>query len=121
MLKARVSESYIDKVFKGENVEISFNSLPGHVVKAPITQVSKVINTKSRTFGIEMEIDNPGDKIKPNMVSAIMINDLVVKEAFVVPSLAIRKDITGNFVYVVNQENGANIVEKIYHNQLIVR
>jgi len=114
IVKARVSESHIDKVYKGENVEIRFNSLPGHVVKSPITQVSKVINTKSRTFGIEMEIDNPGDKIKPNMVSAIMISDLVVKDAFVVPSLAIRKDITGNFVSVVNKVNGADIVGKKY-------
>jgi hypothetical protein len=48
------------------------------------------------------------------MVSAIMISDLVVKDAFVVPSLAIRKDITGNFVYVVNNVNGANMVGKKY-------
>lgn len=114
VIKAKVSESHIDKVIKGETVEIRFNSLPGHIVKAQISQVSKVINTKSRTFGIEMEIDNPGDKIKPNMVSAIMISDLAVKDAFVVPSLAIRKDITGNFVYVVNNVNGANIVGKKY-------
>jgi RND family efflux transporter MFP subunit len=114
VIKAKVSESHINNVFKGETVEIRFNSLPGHIVKAQISQVSKVINTKSRTFGIEMEIDNPGDKIKPNMVSAIMISDLVVKDAFVVPSLAIRKDITGNFVYVVNNVNGANMVGKKY-------
>lgn len=114
IIKAKVAESHIDKVFKGEMVEISFNSLPGHVVKAPVSEVSKVINAKSRTFEIEMHIDNPGDKIKPNMVSAIMINDFASNEAFVVPSLAIRKDITGNYVYIVNVENNTNVVGKKY-------
>jgi len=114
IIKAQISESHIDKVAKGESVEVRFSSLPDHLVKTPITQVSKVINIKSRTFGIEMEIDNPGDKIKPNMVSSIMINDYNTKDALVVPSLAIRKDITGNFVYVVNQENNKNMVGKKY-------
>ena len=113
-IKANVSESYIDKISKGEPVELSFSSLPGYIVKTTILQVSKVINTNSRTFQIEMEIENPGDRIKPNMVSTIMISDFKSNDAFVVPSLAIRKDITGNFVYVVNTVNNNNIVGKKY-------
>jgi len=61
-----------------------------------------------------MEIDNPGDRIKPNMVSTILINDFTSNEAFVVPSLAIRKDITGNFVYIVNTQDNKHIVAKKY-------
>jgi len=114
VIKAHVSESYIDKISKGEQVELSFSSLPDYTVKTTIIQVSKVINTKSRTFQIEMEIDNPGDRIKPNMVSTILINDFTSKEAFVVPSLAIRKDITGNFVYIVNTFDNKHIIAKKY-------
>ncbi|HAN18983.1 MAG: hypothetical protein A2X13_11690 [Bacteroidetes bacterium GWC2_33_15] len=114
VIKAHVSESYIDKISKGEQVELSFSSLPDYTVKTTIIQVSKVINTKSRTFQIEMEIDNPGDRIKPNMVSTILINDFTSNEAFVVPSLAIRKDITGNFVYIVNTQDNKHIVAKKY-------
>jgi hypothetical protein len=77
-------------------------------------RVSKVISSASRTFEIEMETNNPGEKIKPNIVSTIKINDYSSDKAFVVPSLAIRKDISGDYVYVVNQKDNKNIVAKKY-------
>jgi len=113
-IKADVSEAHINKIKAGQVVELSFSSLPDYKVKTPVVQVSNVIESASRTFEIEMEINNPGEKIKPNMVSTIHINDFSTNKAFVVPSLVIRKDITGNYVYVVNQEDNKNIVGKKY-------
>lgn len=110
-VKADISETHIDKIKTGQIVELSFSSLPEYKSKTPIIQVSKVIASASRTFEIEMEINNPGEKIKPNMVSTIHINDFSTNKAFVVPSLVIRKDFTGSYVYVVNNKN---IVEKKY-------
>lgn len=111
---ADVSEAYIDKINAGQIIELSFSSLPDYSVKAPIMRVSKVISSASRTFEIEMETNNPGEKIKPNIVSTIKINDYSSDKAFVVPSLAIRKDISGDYVYVVNQKDNKNIVAKKY-------
>ncbi|MCK5168485.1 MAG: efflux RND transporter periplasmic adaptor subunit, partial [Bacteroidales bacterium] len=113
-IKADVSEAHINKIKAGQVVELSFSSLPDYKVKTPVVQVSNVIESASRTFEIEMEINNPGEKIKPNMVSTIHINDFSTNKAFVVPSLVIRKDITGNYVYIVNQEDNKNIIGKKY-------
>lgn len=114
VVKADVSESYMSSIKSGQVVELSFSSIPGYKVKTPIVRISKVIASLSRTFEIEMLIDNPDEKIKPNMVSTISINDFSTNEAFVVPSLVIRKDFTGNYVYVVNSEEKKNIVGKKY-------
>ena len=111
---ADVSEAYIDKIKAGQIIELSFSSLPDYSVKAPIMRVSKVISSASRTFEIEMETNNPDEKIKPNIVSTIKINDFSTDKAFVVPSLAIRKDISGDYVYVVNQKDNKNIIAKKY-------
>jgi len=111
-VRANVSEKYIDVVKKGQNVELSFSSLPDYKIKTPIVKVSQVINSKSRTFEIELQIDNKNERIKPNMVSSIMINDFSVNDAFVIPSLAIKKDITGSFVYIVVEKDNKNIIEK---------
>ena len=111
---ANVSEAYIDKIKKGQIIELSFSSLPDYSVKEPIMRVSKVVSSASRTFEIEIETKNIGEKIKPNIVSTIKINDFSSEKAFVVPSLAIRKDITGNYVYVVEQKDNKNIVAKKY-------
>ncbi|MCG8410043.1 MAG: efflux RND transporter periplasmic adaptor subunit [Bacteroidales bacterium] len=114
VIKADVSETHIEKIRKGQLVELSFSSLPNYKIKTPIIRMSKVINSASRTFEIEMEIDNPDEKINPNIVSTIKINDFSSNKAFVIPSLSIRKDISGNYVYIVNNKNDKNIVAKKY-------
>lgn len=111
-IKADISEKYIEQVKKGHHVELTFSSLPGYTVSTSIVEVSKVINPVSRTFEIELQINNPGEKIKPNMVSTIKINVFTEDKAFVVPSLAIRKDISGRYVYLANEKDGQQIVEK---------
>lgn len=113
-ITADVSEAYVNKIKTGQVVELSFSSIPDFSIKTPIIRTSKVISSSSRTFEIEMEIDNIGERIKPNLVSTIKINDFSSDEAFVVPSLAIRKDISGNYVYTVNKKDDKNIVEKKY-------
>jgi RND family efflux transporter MFP subunit len=113
-ITADVSEAFVNDIRTGEMVELSFSSLPDLSIKTPIIRTSKVISSSSRTFEIEMEINNVGEKIKPNLLSTIKINDFSSDKAFVVPSLSIRKDITGDYVYVVNKEKGKDIVEKKY-------
>jgi len=114
IIKAEISEKYIGKVHKGDKVELTFSSLPGYKKEFPINRISKVIDSKNRTFEIELRISNPGEIIKPNMVSTIRIKDFSSDMAFVIPSLVIRKDITGNYLYVVTQKEGESIVSKKY-------
>lgn len=110
-IKADVSESYINKIKVGQQVELSFSS-NDEVFTTPITRTTKVIDPKSRTFEIELNVNNRGEKIRPNMVSTIKVNVFSSSDAFVVPSLAIRKDITGSYVYVTTTKDGEEIVEK---------
>lgn len=113
-ITADISESHIGKVHEGNMIEVTFSNLPGDTIRTPVVRISKVINRDSRTFQIEMKINNPGNKIKPNMVSELRINDFSSDKALVIPSLAIKKDMTGNYVYTVVPEEGENIVYKNY-------
>ncbi|MFC2096649.1 efflux RND transporter periplasmic adaptor subunit, partial [Bacteroidota bacterium] len=113
-ITADVSEAFVGKIKTGQLVELSFSSLPEVSIKTPIIRVAKVLSSANRTFEIELEIDNKNEMIKPNMVSSIKINDFTTDKAFVIPSLAIRKDITGDYVYVVKKKDNDNIVAKKY-------
>lgn len=110
-IKADVSESYINQVKNGQMVELSFSSI-GEIIETPIVRTTKVINPASRTFEVEVKVNNRGEQIRPNMVSIIKINVFSSDNAFVVPSLAIRKDITGSYIYVVGEKDGEQVVEK---------
>ena len=109
-IKADISESYIGSIHAGENVEVSFASLPDLNLTAKIVRASKVINPSSRTFSIELSLANPGEKIRPNMISSIRINDFSSDNALVVPTIVIKRDITGDYLYVASVDENNNMV-----------
>lgn len=113
-IKADVSESFIGSVHAGEEVMLTFSSLPGMKIKTKITRTSKVINATSRTFQVELNIDNPQEKIRPNMVSSIRIIDFATETAYTVPSIIIKRDITGDYLYVAspNEKNELTAAKK---------
>ncbi|MFO7657550.1 MAG: efflux RND transporter periplasmic adaptor subunit [Bacteroidales bacterium] len=114
-IKADVSEAYVEYVHPGEQVELTFSSLSDKMVSAVISRASKVINPTNRTFRIEVNINNPNEMIRPNMVSAIKINDFTSKDAFVVPSIVIKRDISGDYLYVASpNEKGDLVASKKY-------
>ena len=105
-IKADVSETYVESIHDGDKVSVSFASIPG-TLNTKIVRTSEVINPGSRTFQIELKINNPDEKIRPNMISSIQINDYTSEQAFVVPSIVIKRDITGDYLYIAapNEKN----------------
>jgi len=88
---ADVSESYITKFKKGDQVELNFPAL-GKTVKAPINQIGNSVDPNNRTFRVRINLRNPDKSIKPNLVSIISLRDYVNDSAIVVPSLYIKED-----------------------------
>ncbi|MCG8698210.1 MAG: efflux RND transporter periplasmic adaptor subunit [Bacteroidales bacterium] len=115
---ADVSEKYIGDVNKGDVVEVTFDVLED-TISTKIVRTAKVLDAKSRTFEIEVHLNNKEQKIKPNMVSTIRINDYKANDALVIPSLVIMKDITGDYVYLVNEKDGKSVIDKRYITTLL--
>jgi membrane fusion protein, multidrug efflux system len=112
-IKADVPEIYIEKIKKGDKVKLNFTSI-SDTVEAHIAWISKVIDRANRTFQIEVHINNPGEKIKPNMISKITINDFSADSALVIPTIIIKKDTKGSFLYKVEKRDSVLISNKVY-------
>ncbi len=102
-----ISERYLTSVKKGNQVSITFPDFEGYSVKSPISRVGNTIDDGSRTFRIEIKVNNHKGSLKPNMYSIIRLNDFSSSEAHVVPSIVIKQDIKGSYVYVADEENKA--------------
>lgn len=111
-IKADVSENYVGMIHQGDKVEVTFSSLQDEKVNATIRRTTKVINPTNRTFQVELNIPNPGEKIRPNMVASIRINDFTSENAFVVPSIVIKRDITGDYLYVAAPSGTNDLIAK---------
>lgn len=102
-INAEVSESYLPFIAKGDEVGVTFDVYPDLRLKSKITKVGNIINKGSRTFEIRLKINNVENKIKPNMVSKVQFVDYFNPTAFVVPALVVKKDLTGNFLYLARE------------------
>lgn len=101
-VKADVAENYASKIKKGNEVVIHFPDMQDSII-AKVNFVSRAINNSSRTFTVEVLLDNKKE-YHPNMVARLSINDYESPEtAIIIPVRAIQKDENSNvFVYLAN-------------------
>lgn len=110
---ADISESYITKVSKGDEVEIRFPAL-NKTLHAKINQIGNTIDPNNRTFRVRININNTSNLIKPNLVSVVSLRDYVNESAIVVPILYVKEDFKGHYTFIVEKENGKNVARKVY-------
>jgi RND family efflux transporter MFP subunit len=108
-----ISETYITKVHKGDDVEIRFPAL-NKTVDATINQIGNTIDPNNRTFRVRINISNPTNMIRPNLVSILSMRDYLNDSAIVVPSLYIKEDFKGHYLYIVENNGGKNVAKKVY-------
>lgn len=97
-VKCNLSEAYINSVDEGDIVEIKIPVLD-KVIKKPITSVAKVIDSETRTFVIEIDIDENIDGLKPNMLTSVIVEDYSNESALTVPSRIIQNSGGEYFIY----------------------
>ncbi|MGB1317514.1 MAG: efflux RND transporter periplasmic adaptor subunit [Flavobacteriales bacterium] len=112
-VKADVSENYVQAVKPNAEVDVDFPSF-GMSTTASIRSVSNIINPLNRTFSIEVRIPNTDGSLKPNGIATIKIKDFTADSALVVPAISISKDAKGDFLFVINKEEGKPTAVKRY-------
>jgi membrane fusion protein, multidrug efflux system len=113
-INADISESHLGAIRKGDPVILRFPSYPGFEASVPIHRIGNTINPENRTFRIQLQIDNPGERFKPNMMANISINILTMEDVISIPSILIKQDLQGHYVYVASQHNDDLVARKIY-------
>lgn len=113
-INADVSESYLSKVNEGETVKVEFPVYPDMKLEVPIYRKGNTINPNNRTFTIQLKMKNPDHLLKPNILSVIHIRDFSADSAVVIPSAIIKQDITGSYLYTMQQVGGKWIAKKVY-------
>ncbi len=99
-IEADLSESYLRKVRKGSPVIAKFPAL-GNQIDATVSQVGSFIKPENRTFKIRIDVKNPSDELKPNLIANLEIRDYAQAEAVSVPNRVIQQSPDGkSFVYL---------------------
>ncbi len=108
-----IAERYITKIGQGDKVNIFFPAL-GDTVMGRVNQVGNTIDANNRTFRVRINLNNPQNRIKPNLVSIISLRDYANESTIVIPTLYVREDYDGHFIYIVNTKDEKKMAAKVY-------
>ncbi len=110
-VRAGVPETYANDIFEGTPVQVRFSSYGGTVREAEVTFVGSVIDPESRTFTVEIEMNNSDRLLKPEMIANLLLTRETYEDGVVVPQNAIIRDEDGYTVYVV--EHGRAVLRSV--------
>lgn len=108
-----IPESELSKISKGMPASITFDTYGDEVFEGHITMVSPTVDTNTRTFGVEIGVENSKGKILPGMFGRVKL-ELGSANHVVVPDRAVVKQpgSANQYVYVVHDGKVSyNLVE----------
>ncbi len=101
-----VPERFARDVTPRNQGQITFDMLPGVVLECPVHFVGSSVEQASRTFTVELRIDDPPPFIKPAMIANIDLIREELRDVLVVPQNAVSRTEDGFRVFVATGEAG---------------
>lgn len=103
-ITADIYEADLARVHVGQGLEAVTATFPNEVFKGQISRISPVIDAGAHTAQIKCEIENPGLRLKPQMLARVKII-IQPGAALVVPQAALVYDGDAYYAFVETEPN----------------
>ena len=107
-----ISESYYPVLKNGMKANVELDSYPTKRFSGYISNIYPTIDKMTRTFIVEIVIDNSGRLLKPGMFARVKLN-MGSENVLLVPSIAVIKQTGTNERYIFIYENGKAIKRNV--------
>jgi membrane fusion protein (multidrug efflux system) len=85
-LIANIVEKDLRRIESGEPAKVEVDAFPGEIFSGRVARVAPVLDPATRTAQIEVEIPNPGNRLKPGMYARIRLTIEERANALTVPA-----------------------------------
>lgn len=110
---AEVGERFVGTINDNDPATVYIPALDS-TIEASIFRSSTVINDISRTFRVRINLENPEHKIKPNLISVVKLKVYTADSLLIVPSILVKQDFEGDFLFVAEQRDAKTYAKKTY-------
>lgn len=100
-----VSEAFYSKISKGMSAQIEIDALDGETFEGKVSLIHPTLNANSRTFPVEIELDNKDFRVRPGMFSRVTMN-FGTNNSPLVTDMAVLKQSGSNDRYVFVEKDG---------------
>ncbi|MEX0983357.1 MAG: efflux RND transporter periplasmic adaptor subunit [Bacteroidales bacterium] len=104
-LYVNLSETYLPLVKKGQIARVLTDVYPADTFSAIVYRINPTINPASRTFTVELRMQNKDYRLRPGMYSTVTL-ELGDRQALLVPALAVQKQPGTNDRYIFIYKDG---------------
>ena len=117
-IEVDVNEAYIKRIFKDQSVKVKLDAYPDWTIKASVINYLPTADRKKATVKVQIKFDELDDRILPGMSVRVKffnddyIEDTSLEAKIYIPTLAVKNDDQGSFVWLVKNEE----LEKVYVN-----
>jgi RND family efflux transporter MFP subunit len=117
-VESEVTETYLNSIKKDNKVLLNFRSI-GTSVEASVSQVGNFINPSNRSFKMRIDLKNPNNELKANLLADIKINDFKANGT-VIPTRLVQRDRDNKtFVYTIEPKENNHKVIKTYVTEVM--
>ena len=101
---ANIPEQFFAQVKRGMKVRLVLDAFPGQEFLGQVDLIHPSINTATRTFAVEVKVPNSKEILRPGMFARTFF-DLGVRQAVMVPDVAVQKQLGSSerYVYVIKE------------------
>ena len=106
------TEADITRISRGKKVSISFDALPDEKFEGTVARVYPSVDPSTRTFEAEIQIANPGERLRPGMFARVEVDHGALNHVVVPDRAVVKQTGSGNrYVYVLH--NGTVSYNKV--------
>lgn len=87
----------------GQAVSLTVDAFPGKRFTGKVATVGYQADPRIRTFGIEVELANPGEVLLPNMVARLAVKQVSPAPSITIPISALATERTQAYVFVLTE------------------
>ncbi len=117
-VESEVTETYLNSIKKDGKVLLNFRSI-GTSIEASVSQVGNFINPSNRSFKMRIDLKNPNNELKANLLADIKINDFKANGT-VIPTRLVQRDRDNKtFVYTIEPKENNHKVIKTYVTEVM--
>jgi len=105
-------ERELARVQTGQQLEIRVQAYPEETFQGGIAAIDPGVHVGSRSFRVRGELANPGQRLRPGMFADVRVFLPQEDQVLTVPDTAISHAPYGDSVFVIEQQEGAQVVNR---------
>ena len=108
-LDFELPERYLPQLATGQTLRVRSAAFPDRVFEGEVYFIDPLINRATRTIPVRAIVDNEDLALRPNLFVQVSLDVTLLDSALVVPEESIISDLGGYSVYVIDDEERAEI------------